>query len=65
MPGLHWYRDTSIGKKDQSVKLLTMLGWMIICGKSKLIYQSVRLWLLFSIDAQMSNRTFLADIIIG
>ena len=65
MPGLHWYRDTSIGKKDQSVKLLTMLGWLIICGKSKLIYQSVRLSLLFSIDAQMSNRTFLADIIIG
>ena len=58
MPGMHWYRDTSIGKKDQSVKLLTMLGWMVIGGKSKLIYQSVRLWLLFSIDAQMSNRSF-------
>ena len=43
MPGMHWYRDTSIGKKDQSVKLLTMLGWMVIGGKSKLIYQSVRL----------------------
>lgn len=38
MPGMHWYRDTSIGKKDQSVKLLTMLGWMVIGGKSKLIF---------------------------
>ena len=35
MPELYLYRDARFGKKDQSMGLLTTLGWVLMGGKSK------------------------------
>ena len=36
MPEPHLYRDARFGDKDQSVGLLTTLGWVLMGEKSKI-----------------------------